>query len=58
LYIWKDYFSWIHRVSDVRQIEIHIAETLVPEPSPLMDEIAVAKLKGINYQALTKFWQK
>jgi hypothetical protein len=24
----------VHRVSDVRQIEIHIAEPLVPDPSP------------------------
>jgi hypothetical protein len=44
-------------VSGVRQIEIHTAGTLVPEPSPLMVEIAVAKLKDINYQMLTKFWQ-
>jgi hypothetical protein len=32
---WKKYFSQllnVHRVSDVRQIEIHTAEPLVPEP--------------------------
>jgi hypothetical protein len=34
-----------HRVSDVRQIEIHTAEPLVPDPSPSEVEIAIAKLK-------------
>jgi hypothetical protein len=29
----------IHRVSDVRQIEIHTAEPLVPDPSPFEVEI-------------------
>jgi hypothetical protein len=32
-------------VSDVRQIEIHTAEPLVPDPSPCDVEIAIAKLK-------------
>jgi hypothetical protein len=32
-------------VSDVRQIEIHTAEPLVPDPSPFEVEIAIAKLK-------------
>jgi hypothetical protein len=34
---WKNYFSqlWnVQRVSDIRQIEIHTAEPLVPDPSP------------------------
>jgi hypothetical protein len=35
----------VHRISDVRQIEIHTAESLVPDPSPSEVEIAVAKLK-------------
>jgi hypothetical protein len=37
----------IHRVSDVRQIEIlvHTAEPLVPDPSPFEVEIAIAKLE-------------
>jgi hypothetical protein len=35
----------VHRVSDVRQIEIHTAEPLVPDPSPFEVEIAIAKLK-------------
>jgi hypothetical protein len=40
---WKNYFSQllnVHRVSDVRQIEIHTSE-----PSPSEVEIAIAKLK-------------
>jgi hypothetical protein len=34
---WKNYFSLslnVHRVIDVRQIGIHTAEPLVPDPSP------------------------
>jgi hypothetical protein len=45
---WKNYFSQllnVHRASDVRQIEIHTAEALVPDPSPFEGESAVAKLK-------------
>jgi hypothetical protein len=36
----------LHRVSDIRQIEIHTAETLAPDPSPFEVEIAIAKLKS------------
>jgi hypothetical protein len=35
----------LHNVSDVRQIEVHTAEPLVPGPSCLEVEIATAKLK-------------
>jgi hypothetical protein len=35
----------VHNVSDVRQIEVHKAEPLVPGPSHLEVEIAIAKLK-------------
>jgi hypothetical protein len=35
----------VHRISDVRQIEIQTAEPLVPDPSPVEVEIAIAKLK-------------
>jgi hypothetical protein len=41
---WRNYFSQIlnvHGVSDVRQAEIHTAETLVPEPSALEVELTV-----------------
>jgi hypothetical protein len=45
---WQNYFSQllnVHNVSDVRQIEVHIAEPLVPGPSRPEVEIAIAKLK-------------
>jgi hypothetical protein len=44
----KNYISQllnVHNVSDVRQIEVHTAEPLVPGPSHLEVEIAIAKLK-------------
>jgi hypothetical protein len=44
----KNYFSQlldVHNVSDVRQIEIHTAEPLIPGPSRLEVETAIAKLK-------------
>jgi hypothetical protein len=39
----------VHRVSDVRQREIHTADPLVPDHSPFEVEIAVTKLK--KYQS-------
>jgi mannosyltransferase OCH1-like enzyme len=45
---WKNYFSQLlnaHRVSDVREIEIHTAQPLVLDPSPFEIKIAIAKLK-------------
>jgi hypothetical protein len=47
---WKSFFSQllnVHRVCDVRQMEIHTAEllVLVPDPSPFEVETAIAKLK-------------
>jgi hypothetical protein len=35
----------VHRVSDVRQIEIHTAEPLVPHPCPFEVVIAIENLK-------------
>jgi len=35
----------VHGISDVRQTEIHTAETLVPEPSAFEFEMAIEKLK-------------
>jgi hypothetical protein len=49
----KNYFSQllnVHRVSDVRHIEIHTAEPLVPDPGPSEAEIATAKLE--KYKSL------
>jgi hypothetical protein len=48
---WNKYFSQllnIHRVRDVRQTGIQTAEPLVPDPSPLEVETAIAKLKKYN----------
>jgi hypothetical protein len=45
---WKKYVSQllnVHRVSDVRQKEIHTAEPLVPDSCPSEIDIAIAKLK-------------
>jgi hypothetical protein len=45
---WKNHFSQllnVHNVSDVRQIEVHTVEPLVPGPSRLEMEIAIAKSK-------------
>jgi hypothetical protein len=44
----KNYYSQllnVHNVSDVRRIEVHTVEPLVPGPSRFELEIAVAKLK-------------
>jgi hypothetical protein len=44
---WKNYFSQlnVHRARDVKQIEDHTTELLVPDPSPFEVEIAIAKFK-------------
>jgi hypothetical protein len=45
---WMNYFSQllnVHNVSDVRQIEVHTAEPLVPGSSHLEVEIDIATLK-------------
>jgi hypothetical protein len=49
---WKSYISQllnVHNISDVRQIEIHTAEPLVPGPSHYEVEISILKLK--NYKS-------
>jgi hypothetical protein len=35
----------VHNVSNVRQVEVHTAEQLVPDSSHLEVEIAIAKLE-------------
>jgi hypothetical protein len=48
LSMWKNYFFQllnVHNVSDVRQIEVHMAKQLVPGSSRLEVEISTAKLK-------------
>jgi hypothetical protein len=54
---WKKYFSQllnVHRVSDVRQIEIHTAEPLVPDRNPFEVEIAI---EDLNRQVVMEFQQ-
>jgi hypothetical protein len=45
---WKNFFNQVQNVCgvhDVRQMDIHTAEPLVPEPSLVKVEIAIGKLK-------------
>jgi hypothetical protein len=39
------------------QIEVHIAEPIVPGPGRFEVEVAIAKLKNINRQVMIKFQQ-
>jgi hypothetical protein len=51
LHRWRNYFSQlliVHNVSEVRQIEVHMAEPLVPGPSRFEVKIAIAKLKKLK----------
>jgi hypothetical protein len=51
----------VHNVSDIKQIEIHAAEPLVPGPSHLEVEISIGKLKRFKFpgsnQILTELYQ-
>jgi hypothetical protein len=54
----KNFFNQVlnvHGVHDVRQLHIHTAEPLVPEPSLVKVEIAIGKFKGIKPQVLIRF---
>jgi len=45
---WRNYFSQlvnVHGDSNLRQIELHAAEPLVPEPSVFEVEMAIEKVK-------------
>jgi hypothetical protein len=45
---WENYYSQflnVDRVNDVRQRDVHRAETLIHDPSPFEDKIAITKLK-------------
>jgi hypothetical protein len=49
---WNNFFIHVlnvHGVHDVRQMDIHTAETLVPEPSLVEVEIAIGKLKSYKF---------
>jgi hypothetical protein len=46
---WKNFFNHVlnvHGVHDVRQMDLHTAEPLVPEPSLVEVEIAIGKLES------------
>jgi hypothetical protein len=47
----------VHNVSDVKLIEVHIAEPLVPGPSRLEVEIDIVKLKNYKSPGSDKFRQ-
>jgi hypothetical protein len=50
---WKNFFNKVlnvHGIHDVRQIDIHTTELLVPEPSLVEVEIVIGKLK--KYKSL------
>jgi hypothetical protein len=50
---WKNVFNQVvnvHGVHDIRQMDVHMTEPLVPEPSLVKMEIAVGKLK--RYESL------
>jgi len=45
---WRNHFSEllnVHRANDIKQTEIHTAESLVPEPSASEFQLATEKLK-------------
>jgi hypothetical protein len=56
---WKNYSQLLNvrRVSDVRQIEIHTAELLVPDPSSFEVETAIAELKMYKSPGNDQFLQ-
>jgi hypothetical protein len=60
---WKNYSQLlnVHRVNDLRQIEMHRADRLVHDPSPFEVEIAIVKLKRyklpFNDEILTELIQ-
>jgi hypothetical protein len=57
---WKNYFLQLmnaHMANDVRQIEIHTAESLVSDPGPFGVEIVTANWNDLNCQVVMKFRQ-
>jgi hypothetical protein len=57
---WKNYFCQLLKAlgaNDIRQIEIHTAEILVPEPSACKLEMTTENLKNVNHQVLIRLQQ-
>jgi hypothetical protein len=56
---WKNFFNQvlnIRGVHDVRQMDIHTAEPLIPEPSLVEVEMAIGKLKSYKSRGTDQFW--
>jgi hypothetical protein len=49
--------SFISRVGDIKLIEGHTVEALIPEPGSFEMEITIAKLKSLNHQVVINFRQ-
>jgi hypothetical protein len=47
----------VHGISDVRQTEMHTAESLVPDASAFEIEMAIEKQKRTNHQVFIKSQQ-
>jgi hypothetical protein len=56
---WKNYVSQLLNmyVSDIRQINIHTTEPLVPGPSFLEVRIAIAEQKKYKSTGINPIWQ-
>jgi hypothetical protein len=55
---WKHFFNQllnVHGFDDCGQMDIHMAEPLVPEPGLVEVEIAIGKLKSYKSQVLIRF---
>jgi hypothetical protein len=55
---WKNFFNQVlnvHGVHDVRQMDIHTAEPLVPEPSLVEEETTIGKLRRYKSPGLIRF---
>jgi hypothetical protein len=45
----------IHGIHDVRQMDVHTAEPLIPEPSLVEVHIVIGKLKSYKSRVLIRF---
>ena len=55
---WGNYFFQfliVHVVNDIRQTEIHTAETRVPTPSAYDVELTIENLEGQKHHVLIKY---
>lgn len=55
---WKNYFAQllnVHRVNDVRQMEVHTAEPLLPELVILWLKLLLKFRRGVNRRIVMRF---